>query len=126
LRKDAEDMCHRPLRTSMRFLIKRFSVRVTLFVEYAEALLGKVILFKCLKKFTSGRELFQVIEDQGFELIIESHLQRAVEKAFQPFIIKVGRQVPGQPGGGSQVKGVGNCGLANTATDGNGFPGLSA
>jgi hypothetical protein len=49
-----------------------------------------------------------------------------IEKAFQPFIIKVGRQGPGQPGGGSPVKGVCNGGLANAATTGNGLSGLFA
>ena len=49
-------------------------------------LLGKVILLQRLKQLAPGRELFQVIKDQGFELIIESHLQRAVPPGFK-FVI---------------------------------------
>ena len=48
-----------------------------------------------------------------------------IEKAFQPVIVKVGRQGPGQPGGGSPVKSVGYGGLADTTTVCDGLPGLS-
>ena len=46
-------------------------------------LFGKVILFQHLEQFAPGRTLLQVIEDQGFELIIERHLQRAVPPGFK-------------------------------------------
>src|SRR5208337_5247987 len=53
----------------------------------SNTLLGKVILIQRLEKFASGRELFQVIKDQGFELIIKSHLQRAVPPGFKCVIL---------------------------------------
>src|SRR5674476_1160900 len=54
--------------------------------ERGNTLLGEVILFERLKKFTPGREFFQVVVDQCFEFIIDSHLQRAVPPGFEFFI----------------------------------------
>lgn len=49
-----------------------------------------------------------------------------IEQAFQPLIVKVGRQWPRQPGGRSTAQGVGNGCPANVAGSGYGLSGLPA